>query len=107
MDLNARLAPLRDVDPEALSEPQLRELFPRLLAFCEEATVAILQLQADNQQLRDEIARLKGEHGGPTRPSGRGVVHPVEEPANHSSERERQTREPRPIRFNKLESYNL
>lgn len=99
MDLNARLAPLRDLDPEALSEPQLREVFPRLLAFCEEAAVAILQLQTENQQLRDEIARLKGEHGGPTRPPrGSGVIHPDQEPGAHSSERERQAREPRPRR---------
>lgn len=95
----ARLAPLRDLDPEALSEPQLREVFPRLLAFCEEATVAIRQLQAENQRLRDEIARLTGEHGGPSRPPrGSGVIHPVEEPGGHSSERERQAREPRPPR---------
>ena len=99
MDLKARLAPLRDLDPDALSEAQLRELFPRLLAFCEESTTAIVQLQAEVQRLKDEIARLKGEHGGPTRPPrGSGVIHPVEEPADHSSEQERRAREPRPPR---------
>lgn len=98
MDLNARLAPLRDLDPEALSEPQFREVFPRLLAFCEEATVAILQLQAENQQLRNEIARLKGEQGGsPRPPRGGGVLRPAEA-SQHSSEPERRQRELQPPR---------
>ena len=100
MDLNARLAPLRDVDPEALSEQQLREVFPHLLAFCEESVTAVLALQTEAQRLKDEIARLKGEHGGPNRPSSRSnrLINPIEEPKDHSSEPERRAREPRPPR---------
>lgn len=108
MDLQARLAPLRDIDPEALSEQQLRELFPRLLAFCEESVAAILALQAKVQDLEAEIARLKGEHGKPThRPprSGR-LINPVEEP-DHSSEQERREREPRPPRKKGRKLYRI
>jgi len=88
VDLQARLAPLRDIDPDALSEPQLRDLFPRLLAFCEESATAVGQLQAEVHRLKNEIARLKGEHGGPQAPRSR-LINPVEEPADHSSEQER------------------
>lgn len=103
MDLNTRLAPLRDLDPDALSEAQFRDLFPRLLAFCEESAAAVAQLQAEVKRLQSEIARLKGEHGPPNRGGGRGgdsggcggVINPVEEPANHSSEQERREREKR------------
>jgi hypothetical protein len=100
VDLDARLAPLRDIDPDQLSEPQLRELVPRLLAVCEESVTATLALTAEVQHLKDEIARLKGEHGGPRRPpSPRSrLLNPVEEPCDHSSEQERRQREPRPPR---------
>jgi len=101
VDLNDRLTALRDLNPETLSEPELRPLFPLLLAFCEESVTANLQLQAEVQHLRDEIARLKGEHGGPNRPQpprGQGLINPVTEPADHSSEPERRAREPRPPR---------
>lgn len=98
MDLQARLSPLLDLDSDQLSEPQLRDLFPRLLAFCEESTTAILQLTAEVQRLQKEIARLKGEHGPPDRPApGSGpLLHPVEKPTDHSSEQERRERAPRP-----------
>lgn len=98
MDLNARLSPLRDLDPDQLSEPQLRELFPRLLGFCEESAATILQLTAEVRRLQKEIARLKGEHGPPDRPSsGSGLLlNPLEAPTDHSSEQERRAREPRP-----------
>ena len=108
MDLNARLAPLRELDPDQLSEQQLRELFPRLLAFCEESVTAIIALQAKVQGLEDEIARLKGVHGKPThRPprSGR-LVDPAEEP-DHSSEPERREREPRPPRKKGRKLYRI
>lgn len=105
MDLNARLVPLRDIDPDALLEAQLREIFPRLLAFCEESATTILELQAEAQRLKHEIARLKGEHGPPDRPSPRSVsggsgrlLNPVEDPNDHSSEKERRAREARPPR---------
>lgn len=96
MDLTARLAALRDLDPEDLSEPQLREVFPRLLGFCEEVTTALQGLAAENQRLKNEIARLKGEHGTPTGRAGGGggglLIQPVADPTDHSSERDRQDR---------------
>jgi hypothetical protein len=106
VDLKAQLANLRELDPDALSEAQLREAFPRLLAFGEACLGALLGLQAEVRQLQDEIARLKGEHGRPKPPRGRGpgdaagppgagILNPVPEPANHSSETERRPRERR------------
>jgi len=42
-----------------------KELFQRILNVVEMQAQELLQLKADNQQLRDEIARLKGEKGKP------------------------------------------
>lgn len=104
MDLNARLATLRDLDPEQLSEAQLREVFPLLLAFAEECLSSLHALRTEVQQLKDEVARLKGEQGKPHFPRGRngppgaaggGGVAAHTDPHDHSSERERQAREPR------------
>src|SRR5204863_2243698 len=53
--------------------------------------------RAENQRLKDEIARLKGEQGKPNVPPNRStrIIHPVEEPPGHSSEKERRQREER------------
>ena len=104
MDLNARLAALRHLDPDQLSDAELRAAFPLLLAFAEECVTAIHALRAEVQQLKDEIARLKGEQGKPNVPRGR---HPRNRPpggtgaagsagsAGHSSEDERREGEPK------------
>jgi hypothetical protein len=109
VDLNAELRALRGLDPDALSDAQLREAFPRLLAFGEACVGALAGLRTEVQQLQDELARLKGEHPRPKPPRGRGgpsaggepppqgadLVNPIPEPKDHSSEAERRTRERR------------
>lgn len=78
-----------DFDPSSIADPQLRALFEVLLNRLDAALAEITSLRAENQRLRDEINRLKGEHGG--RPKGgAGSKAP---PTGHSSEQER--RQPR------------
>jgi hypothetical protein len=108
--LKAQLATLRDLDPDALTEAQLRDTVPRLVGFSEACVGTLHALHAEVHRLQDEIARLKGEQGRPKPPRGRGdsstgneqptrgggIVNPVAAPTDHSSEAERRTREPRP-----------
>jgi hypothetical protein len=105
--LKAQLATLRDLDPDALTEAQLRETVPRLFAFSEACVGTLQRLHTEVQQLQDEIARLQGAHGRPKPPRGSGsgnerpprgagILNPVSEPTDHSSEAERRQRERRP-----------
>jgi hypothetical protein len=83
---------LQSIDPDALPDAQLRPTLRLLLNIVEELVVSVEALKVENQQLRDEIQRLKGEQGTPRIP-------PRQAPpggGNVSSERER--REPRPWR---------
>jgi hypothetical protein len=100
VDLEAQLAALRDLDPAELSEAELRAAFPVLLAFAETCIGAGLELRAQVRQLQNEVARLQGEHGqrrpppsrgagDPPAGAGGGIVFPLPEPSDHSSETER------------------
>jgi hypothetical protein len=81
---------LPDINLDAISDPATREAVRQLLNIIEAQAAEIATLRAENQQLRDENARLKGGSGKPNiKPS---VPAP---PADHSSEAERQTRTPR------------
>jgi len=81
---------LPDINLDASSDPATREVVRQLLNIIEAQAAEIAALRAENQQLRDENARLKGGSGKPTiKPS----VQPP--PTDHSSEAERQTRTPR------------
>lgn len=83
---------LQSIDPDTLPDAQLRPTLRLLLSIVEELVVAVEAVKAENRELRDEINRLKGEHGTPR-------VPPRKPPAgggNVSSEQER--REPRPWR---------
>ena len=73
-----------DIDLSRVQDAGAREVIGRLLNLVEELAAENRALRADNQRLRDEIARLQGEQGkpaiAPAAPTGAG---------DHSSEAER------------------
>ncbi len=73
-----------DLDLSRIPDAGVREVIVRLLNLVEEVAADNRALRAENQRLRDEIARLKGEQGKPTIP-------PAAPPGggDHSSEAER------------------
>jgi hypothetical protein len=76
---------LEDLDLHSIADERARELVKRLLNVLEDVMAALRASQAENQRLRDEINRLKGEQGTPT-------IKPNTPPPpsqNHSSEQER------------------
>jgi Transposase IS66 family len=81
---------LPDVNLDAIADPATREVVRQLLNSIEAQAAEIAALRAENQHLRDEVARLKGGSGKPN------VKPSVQPPAtDHSSETERHTRTPR------------
>lgn len=81
---------LPDLDLAGIADATVRRLVQQVLNVVEAQAQTIADLRAENQALRDENARLKGEQGKPPiRPAAQPAV-----PSDHSSEQER--REPRP-----------
>jgi hypothetical protein len=80
---------LPDVNLDAIFDPATREVVRQLLNIIEAQAAEIATLRAENQQLRDENARLKGGSGKPN------IKPSVQPPSDHSSEVERHTRTPR------------
>lgn len=80
---------LDDVDLDAIREPEARRVIDVLLHLIEEQAAQVGQLKAENQALRDEVARLKGEQGQP-----RVLPNKRPAPTDHASERERRERRP-------------
>jgi hypothetical protein len=79
---------LDNLDLNAIQDENARELIRRLLNLIEQLTADLREAQAENQRLRDEINRLKGEQGKPK------IKANTPKPAvDHSSEKER--RKPR------------
>lgn len=76
------------IDLSRIQDEQTRELIVRLLNVIEQQATAMRDLQIKNQELRDEINRLKGEQGKPNIKGNK----PNPLPQNHSSEKERQSR---------------
>lgn len=74
---------LENIDLSAILEDKTRELVKRLLNFIEQLSRRLRETQAENQRLRDEVNRLKGEQGKPE------IKGNVERPKDHSSEKER------------------
>jgi hypothetical protein len=72
------------LDLSSISDERTRDLVRQLLNLIETVTADLRAAQAENQRLRDEINRLKGEQGKPK-------VKPKRPPASsdHSSEHER------------------
>lgn len=81
---------LPDLNLDAITDPAARQIIGQLLNLIEILAAENAALRAENQQLRDEIARL---NGGSPKPQ----IPPPTPPSStdHSSETERQTRTPR------------
>jgi hypothetical protein len=77
-----------DFDLSQIQDERSRAWIVRLLNLVEEVTVALRASQEENQRLRDEINRLKGEQGKPTI---KGNKPPPGKAAQYSSEQERRT----------------
>jgi hypothetical protein len=76
---------LEDLDLSSIADERARELVQRLLNVLEGVMADLRAAQAENQRLRDEINRLKGEQGVPAiKPNT-----PQAPPKHHSSEKER------------------
>ncbi len=76
---------LEDLDLSSIADERTRELVQRLLNVLEDVMADLRAAQAENQRLRDEINRLKGEQGAPAiKPNT-----PQPPPKHHSSEKER------------------
>jgi len=76
---------LEDLDLNSITDARARELVRQLLNLLEAVMADLRAAQAENQRLRDEINRLKGEQGRPT-------IQPNPPPSplkDHSSEQER------------------
>lgn len=76
--------PLPAIDLNEIKDKKLRELVSTLLNIIEDLSVRVHRLQEENQHLRDENNRLKGEQGKPD-------IKAKQPPRDHSSERERHT----------------
>jgi hypothetical protein len=80
-----------DVNLDAITDPAARQVIGHLLNLIETLSADNQALRVENQQLRDELARLKGGSGKPeVKPPT-----PAPPPLDHSSERERHTPKPR------------
>src|SRR5215510_10887383 len=76
---------LEEFDLHSIADERARELVRRLLNMLEDVMADLRASQAENQHLRNEINRLKGEQGTPTIKANT----PPLPRQNHSSEQER------------------
>lgn len=90
---------LDKLDLNAIKDENSRELIGQLLNLVEKLSADLRDAQVENQHLRDENNRLKGEQGKP-RIKGNTPKPP---PANHSSENERHKSRQRHKRSKKAE----
>jgi len=79
---------LDDLDLSSIADERVRQCLVLLLNLVDTQKHEISELRAENQRLRDEINRLKGEHGKPTI---KGNKPPPGKSINYSSEPERRT----------------
>lgn len=75
---------LDDLDLSAIQDPAARQILQRVLIVIEQQAATIQTLRDENQRLKDEVARLKGQQGKP--PIKPNTPTP---PRDYSSERER------------------
>ena len=76
---------LEDLDLSSIADERARQLVQQLLNVLEDVMADLRAAQAENQRLRDEINRLKGEQGAPAIKANT----PQPPPKDHSSEQER------------------
>lgn len=82
---------LPDLDLAGIADAAARRTVQQVLNVVEDLAQRNAELRGENQALRDELARLKGEQAKPT-------IRPAARPAratDHSSEAERRTPQPR------------
>jgi hypothetical protein len=80
-----------EIDLSNIQDENARQLIVRLLNLVEALSADLRDAQAENQRLRDEINRLKGEHGQPKFKANT----PKPARVDHSSEKERRKPKPR------------
>jgi len=88
---------LETIDLSSIQDENARQLIVQLLNLIEALSADLRDAQAENQRLRDEINRLKGEQGKPKIKANR----PKPPRVDHSSERERHQSKPRQKRAKK------
>ncbi len=71
---------LANIDPEKIADESVRQTVIIRLNHIEDLSAVVNTLKAENQQLRDEINRLKGEPGKPNIKPNRGK----DSQSNHS-----------------------
>lgn len=81
-----------DINPATIPDLATRQIVIQLLNLLELLAAENAALRVENQNLRDEIARLKGRSG---KPDLKPPTPPSPPPADHSSEAQRRTRTPR------------
>src|SRR5215510_6890817 len=100
-----------DLDLPSIADDQARELVMRLLNVLEDVMADLRAAQTENQRLRDEINRLKGEQGTPkvrsntppppprTTPPNRNGIHrkPGRKAARRTASRSTESRRCRSI----------
>ena len=74
-----------DLDLSSIADERARQLVQQLLNVLEDVMADLRAAQAENQRLRDELNRLKGEPGAPAIKANT----PQPPPKDHSSEQER------------------
>ena len=78
---------LQTIDPKEIADEKTRQTVAILLNLIEQLNSKVIDLEAENQKLRDEINRLKGEQGKPDIKGNK--KKPLNK--NYSSEKERKT----------------
>ncbi|MBI2755254.1 MAG: transposase [Chloroflexi bacterium] len=86
------LSVLRSLDVEGVADPAARALIRVLLGLIEQLAAENAALRAENQHLKDELARLKGQ---PPRPTSRPQSGPPGAGTNRDVSSEQPRREPR------------
>jgi hypothetical protein len=88
---------LEAIDLSGIEDENARQLIVRLLNLIEDLSADLRGAQAENQRLRDEVNRLKGEQGKPKIKANQ----PKPPQSNYSSEKERRKSKPREKRSKK------